>query len=71
MNFLALFQNKALIAGLSAWALAQVIKIPLDYLRTRRWNWSLLLTTGGALLYGGLLHALRVVDLRTLRHGWR
>ena len=47
MNLLALFQNKALIAGLTAWALAQVIKIPLDYLRTRRWNWSLLLTTGG------------------------
>src|ERR687891_582781 len=47
MNFLVLFQNKALIAGLIAWALAQVIKIPLDYLRTRRWNWSLLLTTGG------------------------
>ena len=47
MNFLTLFQNKALIAGLTAWAIAQVIKIPLDYLRTRRWNWSLLLTTGG------------------------
>ena len=47
MNFMVLFENKALIAGLSAWALAQVIKIPLDYLRTRRWNWSLLLTTGG------------------------
>ena len=47
MNFLTLFQNKVLIAGLIAWALAQVIKIPLDYLRTRRWNWSLLLTTGG------------------------
>ena len=47
MNFLALFQNQALIAGLTAWALAQVIKIPLDYLRTRRWNWALLLTTGG------------------------
>ena len=47
MNLLALFQNKALIAGLTAWALAQVIKIPLDYLRTRKWNWSLLLTTGG------------------------
>jgi acid phosphatase family membrane protein YuiD len=47
MNFLTLFQNKALIAGLIAWALAQVIKIPLDYLRTRRWNWALLFTTGG------------------------
>lgn len=47
MNFLALFQNKVLIAGIIAWALAQVIKIPLDYLRTRRWNWALLFTTGG------------------------
>jgi acid phosphatase family membrane protein YuiD len=47
MNFLALFQNKALIAGLSAWALAQVIKIPLYYLQTRKWNWALLFTTGG------------------------
>lgn len=47
MNFLALVENKALIAGLIAWLLAQVIKIPLDYFRTRRWNWALLLTTGG------------------------
>ena len=47
MNFLALFENRALIAGLLAWLLAQVIKIPLDYMRTRRWNWALLLTTGG------------------------
>lgn len=47
MNLLALFENKALIAGLAAWLLAQVIKIPLDYFRTRRWNWALLLTTGG------------------------
>ena len=47
MNLDALFQNNALIAGLTAWALAQVIKIPLDYFRTRRWNWALLLTTGG------------------------
>lgn len=47
MNFLEVFQNRVLIAGLSAWALAQIIKIPLDYLRTRRWNWALLFTTGG------------------------
>ena len=47
MNFVAIFQNKALIAGMVAWGLAQIIKIPLDYVRTRRWNWSLLLTTGG------------------------
>jgi acid phosphatase family membrane protein YuiD len=47
MNLLALFENKVLIAGLIAWLLAQVIKMPLDYFRTRRWNWALLLTTGG------------------------
>lgn len=47
MNFIDVLQNRVLIAGLSAWALAQIIKIPLDYLRTRRWNWALLFTTGG------------------------
>ena len=47
MNLLAIFQNRALIAGILAWAFAQVLKIPLDYLRTRRWNWALLFTTGG------------------------
>jgi acid phosphatase family membrane protein YuiD len=47
MNLSAIFQNKVLIVGLIAWGLAQVIKIPLEYLRTRRWNWALLLTTGG------------------------
>jgi acid phosphatase family membrane protein YuiD len=47
MNLAAIFENKALIAGLLAWAIAQLMKMPLDYVRTRRWNWSLLLTTGG------------------------
>ena len=47
MNLGAIFHNRVLIVALIAWALAQTIKIPLDYLRTRRWNWSLLFTTGG------------------------
>src|SRR5262245_2045365 len=47
MNLLDVFQNKPLVAGVVAWALAQIIKIPLEYLRTRRWNWALLYTTGG------------------------
>ena len=47
MNVLAVLQNKALIAGLIAWMMAQIIKLPLDYLLTRKWNWALLLTTGG------------------------
>jgi acid phosphatase family membrane protein YuiD len=47
MNFADILQNKALIAGLIAWAVAQIIKLPIDYLRRGKWNWSLLLTTGG------------------------
>lgn len=47
MNLAAIFQNKVLITGLSAWLLAQLVKIPLDYVRTRRWNWALLLASGG------------------------
>jgi acid phosphatase family membrane protein YuiD len=47
MNFLALFENKALIAGITAWAMAQLIKVPLYYLQNRKWNWALLFTTGG------------------------
>ena len=47
MNLAALLENKALIAGLSAWLLAQIIKIPLEYFRTRKWNWALFFTSGG------------------------
>ena len=47
MNLAEILQNKALIAGLAAWAVAQLLKMPLDYMQSRHWNWSLLLTTGG------------------------
>jgi acid phosphatase family membrane protein YuiD len=56
-----LFENRVLIVMLTAWLLAQLIKIPLDYLYTRRWNWALLLSVGGmpsshsALLTSGTL----------------
>lgn len=46
-NLLGIFDNKVLISALIAWSLAQVIKVPLDYLRARRWNWALLLSVGG------------------------
>jgi acid phosphatase family membrane protein YuiD len=46
-NFLDLFRNPVLLPALTAWALAQIIKIPLEYLHTRRWNWALLLSAGG------------------------
>jgi len=47
MDLTAIFQNRVLEVMLTAWLLAQVIKIPLDFLYTRRWNWALLLSVGG------------------------
>jgi acid phosphatase family membrane protein YuiD len=47
MNFSQIFDNKALMAGLTAWLMAQIIKIPLDYFRTGKWNWALFFTSGG------------------------
>ncbi len=41
------FNNSILIATLIGWMLAQVIKIPLEYVRTKQLNWALILSTGG------------------------
>jgi acid phosphatase family membrane protein YuiD len=47
MGLLAVFNNPVLVASLIAWAIAQTGKLPFEYARTRRWNWSLLLRAGG------------------------
>ena len=47
MNLDLLLQNHVLWTGMTGWFLAQVLKIPLDYLRERRWNWALILAAGG------------------------
>ncbi len=47
MNLAGLFSNQVLIAALTSWALAQAIKVPLEFARTRRVNWSLLFRAGG------------------------
>jgi hypothetical protein len=47
MNPLDLFRNAPLMAAGLSWALAQIIKVPLDYLYTRELNWHLLLSAGG------------------------
>jgi acid phosphatase family membrane protein YuiD len=47
MNLSGLFSNYILITALAAWALAQIIKIPLEFIRTGRWDWALLLSAGG------------------------
>jgi acid phosphatase family membrane protein YuiD len=47
MNFSALLQNHVLLTGMTAWFLAQVLKIPVDCFRERRWNWALFFAAGG------------------------
>lgn len=47
LDSIPLFKNYVLISALAAWSLAQVIKVPLEFLRTRRWNWALLFRAGG------------------------
>lgn len=42
-----IFSNPVLMAALTAWAIAQAIKVPLDFLQFRRWNWALLFRAGG------------------------
>ena len=43
MKPLGMFSNNILVAALSAWWLSQSAKVPLHYLKTRQWDWSLLL----------------------------
>lgn len=47
MSPLAALDNRVLIAAVLAWAVAQGLKMPIEYARTRRWNWVLLLRAGG------------------------
>jgi len=42
-----IWNNHVLISALTAWALAQIVKVPIEYLVTHRWNWSLLTSSGG------------------------
>ena len=44
---MSVFHNYVLIAALIAWALAQTLKLPVEYLQTHKWNWSLLAQVGG------------------------
>ena len=61
MNLAPLLHNKVLIAVLISWLLAQLLKIPTEYLRSRRWMWAMFFAAGGmpsshsALLVSGTL----------------
>jgi hypothetical protein len=43
----SLLANRVLICALAAWGSAQLLKVPVEYLRTRRLRWSWLVATGG------------------------
>jgi uncharacterized protein len=67
MFFKELFNNQALIGALIGWTIAQTIKVPLEYLRTKRWNWVLLFRTGGmpsshTALVAGVAHGIGLRD---------
>ena len=47
MNFLSFFTNPVGISTMLSWILAQLIKVPVEYLRYKRWDWTLLLNAGG------------------------
>ncbi len=42
-----LHQYYVLIAGLAAWFVAQMLKVPIEYLRTHKLTWALLVEAGG------------------------
>ena len=47
MPLAGVLANQVLIAMLTAWASAQILKVPVEYLRNRKWQWGWLLATGG------------------------
>ena len=58
-----LVHNYVLIAALIGWGIAQLLKIPIEYLQTHRWNWALFVQAGGmpsshSALIVGITHAI-------------
>jgi acid phosphatase family membrane protein YuiD len=47
MNLGNILQNHVLITGLASWFLAQALKIPIDLIQSRHWNWALFFAAGG------------------------
>jgi len=47
MNLAAILQNKVLVATMLGWVIAQALKIPTEYLRSRRWMWAMFFAAGG------------------------
>ena len=47
MPLIAIFNNPTFLTCLIVSILAQMLKLPLEYLRTKEWDWSLIFSTGG------------------------
>mgnify|MGYP000923001865 CR=1 FL=1 len=66
MNF---FSSPIALAAFGALFLTQLLKVPIDYLRKKEWNWSLIINSGGmpsshSALMGSVTTAIG------LYHGW-
>ena len=47
MSLLDFFTNPVGVSTRLGWILGQLIKVPVEYLRHKRWDWTLLLSAGG------------------------
>lgn len=43
----ALINNKVVIAAMISWLLGQGLKFPFEYLFNKRWDWTIMFSTGG------------------------
>jgi len=47
VSVLDFFTNPVGVSTLLGWFLGQALKVPVEYLRHKRWDWTLLLSAGG------------------------
>lgn len=47
MRVFIFFTNPVGVSTMLGWFLGQLLKAPIEYLRHKRWNWTLLLSAGG------------------------
>ena len=46
-NPLDFFKSPIAISAMLGWIIAQLIKVPVGFMRTKRWDWALLINAGG------------------------
>jgi acid phosphatase family membrane protein YuiD len=47
MNLVGILSNDVLLSALVAWFTAQALKVPMEYFRSRHWQWAMMLAAGG------------------------